>query len=271
VRFSYDHQQFYRHHALSYLQAEHLAANTSLVHALKNGERRVYKTDLIARFPLTKEYLFEFAKEHPAVLEDYREELSRLERLGPSAAIEPPDERMIARALRLALRQIPPGPESAGEFHKLMIGIVEFVFFPHLIHPVKEKEIHSGRKRIDIVMDNGAREGVFHRLHAVRNLPCAYICFECKNFSTDIANPELDQMIGRFSTLRGRAGLILCRKFENRARFVERCRDALRDGHGLILGVDDQIVDTWLELVENENRPRIEDSLSDLVTEVYCS
>ena len=43
-----------------------------------------------------------------------------------------------------------------------MIGIVEFIFHPKLAHPKKELEIHEGRKRIDIVMENGAHTGIFY-------------------------------------------------------------------------------------------------------------
>jgi hypothetical protein len=43
-----------------------------------------------------------------------------------------------------------PGNEHASEYHNLIIGAVEFLFFPQLIYPWKEHEIHEGRKRIDM-------------------------------------------------------------------------------------------------------------------------
>jgi hypothetical protein len=71
VRFdpAYQHQKYYRQFVLSYLQAEHLDANTSLVRTFKNGSRRVYKKDIEAIFPGTKENLFRFSREHPEVLQ----------------------------------------------------------------------------------------------------------------------------------------------------------------------------------------------------------
>ena len=51
-------------------------------------------------------------------------------------------------------------------------------------------------------MENGARAGIFYRLHDVRKLPCPYVFFECKNYVTEVAHPELDQtrqgMVVRF-------------------------------------------------------------------------
>ena len=213
---SYDHQKYYRHFALNYLQAQHLAAGSSLVHALKNGKRKVYKKDLEARFPCTKDYLFQFSKEHPEVLSRYRDHLVDLERRGLHGIVEDEDEPALAAALRAALASIPAGNTHASDYHKLMVGILEFVFFPSLVCPRKEQEIHQGRKRIDIVMENSATTGVLYRLHAVRKLPSAYVAFECKNYTTEVANPELDQLAGRFSPNRGKIGFLCCRRFEDR-------------------------------------------------------
>ena len=76
---AYDHQKYYQHSVLDYLQAEALTAGSSLVHTLKNGRRVVYKKDIEAQFRCTKENLFRFSREHPDVLQEYREELIELE------------------------------------------------------------------------------------------------------------------------------------------------------------------------------------------------
>lgn len=74
-RLAADHREYYRHFVLEYLQAEHLEAGSSLVTVLKNGNRRVTKKDLESRYPLSKEFLFQFSEEHPEVLERYKESL----------------------------------------------------------------------------------------------------------------------------------------------------------------------------------------------------
>lgn len=269
--FSYDHRDYYRHYALDFLQAEHLAASTSLVHALRNGKRKVYKTDLEKLFPCTKEYLFEFSKHHPEVLAEYRAELTAIERSGLHSIVQPEDEPAIAGALRAALASIPPGSDRASDYHKLMVGVLEFIFFPFLVCPRKEQEIHQGRKRIDILMENSATFGILQRLHNIRHLPCAFVAFECKNYTTDIANPELDQIAGRFSPNRGRIGVICCRGFEDRARFIERCRDTFRDDRGLIVPIDDHTADAWLAMIGQRNRHNLDAGFTRAIDEIWVS
>lgn len=46
-------------------------------------------------------------------------------------------------------------------------------------------------------------------------------------------------MAGRFSNQRGGVGLIVCRHFDNKAAFLQRCRDTAADGNGFIIALDD--------------------------------
>jgi hypothetical protein len=268
-KLAYDHQVYYRTFALEFLQAQHLAAGSNLVHALRNGKRKVYKKDLKSQFPCTKDYLFRFSKDNPEVLAQYREHLKNVESEALRNVQE--DDRILAGALRAALAAIPTGNDAASEYHKLMIGVLEFVFFPQLVGPRKEQEIHQGRKRIDILMENAATDGIFHRLHSIRGLPCAFVAFECKNYFTDIANPELDQISGRFSPNRGKIGFVCCRRFEDRVRFIERCRDTFRDDRGLVVPVDDATVTTWLWVIESGKRRELDVHLTRPVDEVWVA
>ena len=90
-----------------------------------------------------------------------------------------------------------------------------------------------------------------------------------KNYSKDLANPELDQMIGRFSTNMGRVGMVCCRKLKDRVVFVKRCHDTLQQGHGLIVLLDDSAIGELLALVEEGRRRDIDLRLSKLVEEVW--
>ena len=118
---------------MEFLQAEHLDAGSSLVTTLKNGKRVVFKKDIKASFPKTKQRLYEFSREHPDVLESYREYLERIEKEGLAAQITPDDEQIIAHALIDALHAIPPGNSTASDYHNLIIGILEFLFYTQLL------------------------------------------------------------------------------------------------------------------------------------------
>jgi hypothetical protein len=265
------HDQYYRHHVLNYLQLEHLNAGSSLVRSLKNGRRVVHKKDLEAQYPCTKPFLFEFSKMHPDVLSKYRAELQRLERSGETVAIAPEDERLVAEMLADALRKIPVGNDAASTYHSLMVGALAFLMFPHLIHPKKEKEIHEGRKRIDIVMENGAHSGIWSRLSRIRNIPCQFVPIECKNYGREVANPELDQISGRFSPVRGKVGLLCCRQFSDRPLFIQRCRDTFRDDRGLVVPLDDERIQVLLRTIQETGRKAIDEQLAEYVNEVGFS
>jgi hypothetical protein len=267
-----EHNSYYNHFVLNYLQAEHLAGNSSLVHALKSGERRVYKKDLKARHPLAKKFLHDFSSKHPEVLEEYRAHLAEREKSGEGMFVDDDsDETALADAMKEALRAIPPGRDDATDYHRLMIGILEFIFFPLLLNPTMEREIHDGRKRIDIVMENGASSGILHRLHSVRHLPCSHVAIECKNYGKEIGNPELDQLGGRFSRERGKLGFLCCRSLENRALFVRRCRDTHKDDRGLIIPVDDAAIVAFLDRIANSERRNVEDELRTRIDEIAYS
>jgi hypothetical protein len=265
---AYNHRHYYDSVVVEYLRAEELKAGTSLVSTLKSGRKIIYKKDVKARYPLTKGFLYRFSRAKPDALQAYREELVAIE-AQLDAAVAEVDEPNVARMLIAALATIEPGGASASLYHSLMVGVLEFLFFPQLLHPVKEKEIHEGRKRIDIVMENGAREGkALHALHDIKKLPCAYVPIECKNYSTEVANPELDQLTGRFSAQRGQFGILACRRFEDRDLFVQRCRDTLHDGRGLVVPLDDVTIRELLGGVAH-NRGGIDERLWEMITEIW--
>jgi hypothetical protein len=254
---------------LEFLREEELAKpHSNLVRVLKSGRRKVHKKDLKELYPNGKEYLFEFSRRHLEILRQYREDLAELERAGASRDIDEGDEAVIAGALAEVLNNTPSGDDTATEYHRLMIGVVEFIFYPSLEHPRKEREIHDGRKRIDIFMENAAQRGIFFNLPNVRRIPCAYVPFECKNYGREVGNPELDQIAGRFGVNRGQLGFLCCRNFDNRQRFIQRCRDTFQDGRGIVLPLDDATVLRYLNLIEAGNRQQLDREWANLVAEV---
>jgi len=247
----FDHRQYYNHYVLAFLQAYHLAAATGLVQLLKNGKRRVTKKSLKRQNPLSKEFLYQFSKEHPDIFEKYKRDIPAARdremsdaALNPSAGVGP-DQVML---LLDKLHAIPAGTAQANAYHDCMVGVLEALFYPSFIYPKKEQALHQGRKRIDITYSNAAKTGFFQWLHAVQHVPCSFIMAECKNYSADPANPELDQLAGRFSVQRGQFGLMVCRTCDDRAVFQQRCRDTALDGRGYILLLVDADIEELLML-----------------------
>ncbi len=267
LELAYNAGQYYRHFVLTYLQAEHVEAGTSLVRVLKNGRKVVYKKDLQEMHPYSKEFLYEFSRDNPRVFEDYKNAVT------PAPPIQNEDIEAIQRdpkelslvGLCDEVKSIPPGNRSAEAYHQKILGILKALFYPHLWKFIKEQEINTGRKRVDIVADNYAREGFFFRLNSYHNIQCPYVFFECKNYSSDPANPELDQLNGRLSPRRGKFGMLFCRKVENKSLMLDRCRDVLHDHGSYLLVLDDDDVCALLEMKEGRGDWAVFEYLDDLL------
>lgn len=262
----YTPDKYYNHFVLEFLQNENLRLNTALVQRKNNGAQFVTKKSLKEINPQSKEFLRRFTREHPEVLEQFKDETD----VKSLANIEFADINISQITLDLIsrLQAIPSGNDSATDFHRLIIGILEIVFYPHLINPVKEREIHQGRKRIDISFDNASKIGIFRRLSENHRIPCPYVFVECKNYSRDIANPELDQLSGRFSVNRGQVGFVVCRQIENLPHFIERCKDTYRDGRGLIIPLVDDDLILLLQNYNDWNPEYTERFLADRIREI---
>lgn len=156
------------------------------------------------------------------------------------------------------MQSIPSGSQYATDYHRIILGIMELIFYPHLSAPRIEQEIHDGRKRIDITFDNCAETGFFYRLLTVYRTSSMFIIVECKNYSRDIANPELDQLSDRFSPNRGCFGIATCGSIENMEVFIARCNDTAKDDGGIIIPLVD---DDFVYMLENysENQTAWED------------
>lgn len=261
----FNHTKYYNGFVLEFLQRLHIRQNSGLVHILKNQSRKVYKKDLSSRpeYKLTKEFLYSFSNENPQVLQDYKQHLDTKEvRPIRDEAIEKRQhqpQHINAADLIEKLRNVPPGNAAASQYHDLIKGILTCVFYPNLINPKKEEEIHDGRKRIDISFSNAATSGFFFEVS--NHAPCIKVFFECKNYSKEIANPELDQIAGRFSPRRGKLGFVICRSLQDKELFVQRCRDTADDDRGFILILDDSDIITLLGMKSMSQETEINDFL----------
>lgn len=266
---AYVPDKYYNHYVLNFMINEHLQMNSALVQRRKNGERFVTKKDLKEQNPLSKEFLVDFTKRNPQILTKFKtettvESISNLE-------LAEIDFGTLRDYLVQQLTGLPAGAEKANEYHSLILGILDFLFYPYLIYPKKEKEIHDGRKRIDITFDNAAKDGIFFRMSNNMGIPCQYIMMECKNYSSDPANPELDQMAGRFSPNRGKVGFIVCRSIVKIDLFIQRCKDTYKDGRGLIIPLTDTDLVSLLRNYDGMDFKFTDDFLSDRIRAVASS
>lgn len=259
----YTTQEYKQHFVLNYLQNEHLSLGTSLVQKRKNGNKYVTKKS-IENYepPIDKGYLAKFTELHPEVFQDFKNKtIKKLENI-PGYVLEELNIKEICDHLINKLENIPSGTQNASKYHNIIIGILELLFYPNLSSPKKEKEIHEGRKRIDIVFNNSAEKGFFFTTPYYNiNLPCPFIFIECKNYTGEVKNPEIDQLSGRFSNIRGRIGILTCRKLEN--NFINRCSDTFHDDRGLVIPLDDNDLKTALKNYPTMGSDAIENIIKD--------
>ena len=269
----FDSQHFYNNDILQYLQAYHLHAGSALVETLKNGTQRVTKKSLKEQpeYQYSKEFIYGFCNKHPEILKDFKKrKQSSLKQQHQSTADWYADvnEKDISEELIEQLPKIQLGNKSASEFHNFCIGALEFILFPTLNHPQKEREVHEGRKRIDIVFHNDAQNGFFFEMRTQPQYRSAIVMIECKNYTHDITNPEIDQLSGRFSEIRGKFGLLIARQFDDRETFIKRCRDTVTDGRGLVIPLVDEDIINLLQLKGDGKTSQIEEHLKNIYQEI---
>ena len=237
----YNADEYYRHYLLEYLREKEMSANTELVQLLKNGTRRVTKKSLMEKYGRGKAVILRETLQHPDVLYEYRADkkaqgvrppLTHMQ-IAEAQESDPPDwDELLEEVISLEA-----GRADATLYEKAVEQLLTALFYPALVNPQIQHEIHEGRKRIDITYTNAARYGFFNWL--ATHYPSAHVFVECKNYTREIGNPELDQLAGRFSPSRGQFGLLIGRNFDDKEQFLRRCRDTARDVRGYIIPLDD--------------------------------
>jgi hypothetical protein len=239
-RLTYDADEYYRDYILEYLRARELSANTDLVKTFRDGRVKVTRKALEEKYGRGKALNRRVTIADPSVLTNYR--------LAKLSAVRPPlthdelaeDEGTAAPdwvSLLDAVLSLPTGTQDAPSYERACEALLSALFYPALANPQPQHKIHEGRKRIDITYDNIATSGLFSWVAQHYPAPCIFV--ECKNYTQDPGNPELDQLSGRFSPNRGQVGLLICRSFSDKALFAQRCKDTAVDARGFIVHLDD--------------------------------
>lgn len=233
---------YYRNHLVPALKTEELDnPSSSLVKTLKDGTRKINTYDIRAHYGTNKPAVTKETLQRPDLYVHYRDLMKSSapaaishEELSEASATPLPDfEELLTEVL-----ETPPGREHANMYHRKVEALFTALFYPSLAMPEMEEEIHEGRKRIDITYTNVAQKGFFRflRQHKIKS---TYVMVECKNYGKEPGNPEIDQIASRFSPIRGQFGILACRSFADKDRFLKRCRDTALDYRGYVLALDD--------------------------------
>jgi hypothetical protein len=237
----YDVAEYYRYYLLEHLRQQELSSGSSLVVLLKDGRKKVKIKSLIEKYGSGKEAIVRETIKHPEVLDRYKKfKRGQSHRPLSHSAIADVEGSMPPNWQDLldAVRSVSAGNDDAARYERAIETLLTGLLYPDLCNPHVQHEIHAGRKRIDISYTNMGAGGFFKWLS--NNYSAAQIFVECKNYGREVGNPELDQLAGRFSPSRGRFGLLVCRQFNNKTLFIERCRDTAKDDRGFIIPIDDE-------------------------------
>lgn len=253
----YDADEYYNNYIIPLLREEEIEANSALVYTIKKTqEKNVTKKDLVGKYGKGKAVNEAMTRAHPQLLDSYRRNKSRHvhapishDEMAGLTGTTPPD----FDALLAAVVAVKPGKAGATAYHRAVESLLTPLLYPWLTMPEREVKINAGRKRIDITFVNAAAAGFFDWLG--RRYDAPYVMVECKNYAGDPANPELDQLAGRFTLRRGNFGLLVCRSIEDKTLFTARCRDTADAGNGYILAFDDDDLATLVRARFTDDGP----------------
>jgi len=258
-------KSYYKHFVRNFIREEQLKTNGPLVSVIKRGrrlDRVVYLGDIEEKYPNTKSFLVEFSTNNPDEYKKFKKAVIKHNPVADQDLFGERDEDFFdpefAQEMIKTLAAVEPGKKHAGDYHRVMVGILQFLLYPSLTAPKIETPINDRRKLIDISYVNAAELGFFRRLHDDPAIHARWVMVECKNYFDDPANPEVDQLAMRFAPTRGQFGMLMYRSSKNKARIVARCRDVAKAGKGYIVPLDDAAVVEMLNEVASSRRSGVQ-------------
>lgn len=268
-KISCDAHSYYRHHLLPMMQRHEIKTGSSLVRYRKDETPFVTKKSLMDKYGADKLSIIEQTQKFPNALEKYKTFIEQ----HPTPPLSHNQVSSLVKETStdwdkfiVELRALRAGSTHASAYEDLIERIFTSLFYPSLCNPTKQATIHEGRKRLDLRYTNESQSGFFYWIKD--QLPSLFIAVECKNYSGDVANPEVDQLAGRFSPSRGKVGILVYRKVQNKGALDARCKDTALDGRGWIVNLDD---DDVIALIEEKKREENVESLQSPTAEDYKS
>lgn len=189
-----------------------------------------------------------------------------------SKSIKPSSAKKMAvseNELITKIKKFSPGIEHANNYQVWVFESFKYIFDKELRRGRQEESINEGRKRIDIVFDNKESEGFFWELNSLHHIRCAKILVECKNYTSDLKNPEFDQLIGRFHKNYSEFGILTCRSIKDEKQNLARCKDVINSGKGYVLTLCDADILALLKLRDEKRYEDISDYMRALYDKIF--
>lgn len=258
-------RSYYKHFVRNFIKEEQLRTNGPLVSVIKRGKRTdrvVFLQDIEQKYPNTKAFLVEFSTNNPNEYIKFKQSVIKHNPVADKDLFGERDEDFFdpefANEMIRTLAAVPPGKKHASDYHRVILGVLQFLLYPALTAPKIETPINERRKLIDIRYVNAAEVGFFRRLHDDPVARARWVMVECKNYFDDPTNPEVDQLAMRFNPTRGHFGMLLYRTSTDRARILARCRDVAQAEKGFIVPLDDEDIVQMLNDVASNRRSGVQ-------------
>lgn len=145
-----------------------------------------------------------------AMIDRYvRSRESEADQVEPSTAYLDADACQESERLKERLRAMPSGRETASDYQRLVLEILNFLLSPGLVNGQVEVATRDGTERRDIVFTNESEHPFWQ--YARTNHDAIFVMFEIKNVNT-LDLPAINQVAAYLGDRIGRFGFIVTRQ-----------------------------------------------------------
>lgn len=145
-----------------------------------------------------------------AMIDRYvRSRESEADQVEPSTAYLDADACQESERLKERLRTMPSGRETASDYQRLVLEILNFLLSPGLVNGQVEVATRDGTERRDLVFTNESEHPFWQ--YARTNHDAIFVMFEIKNVNT-LDLPAINQVATYLGDRIGRFGLIVTRQ-----------------------------------------------------------
>lgn len=146
-----------------------------------------------------------------------------------------------------ALKELPPGAETASDYEDLVGNVLRLCFFRYLANVTEQVRTHENTMRRDWVASNRAEDGFWAIVR--QRYDAAQVVFECKNYEK-LAASDFQQVAYYLDERKGRLGF-LCFRGEIQKHYWNHVKENLTSKKILILPITDKDLAVFLRQARN--------------------